>query len=111
MGLDQYAYTTSDQGDTIEIAYWRKHPNLHGWMEDKYKDQGGREEFNCINLYLDEEDIDELEASLKADLLPETTGFFFGTSGPHHEEMTRTFIKRARGCLKKGKQVFYTSWW
>ena len=24
-----------------EIAYWRKHPNLHGWMEDLYYKKGG----------------------------------------------------------------------
>lgn len=40
MGLDMFAYITrtcvSDVDfdapeDAMEIAYWRKHPNLHGW--------------------------------------------------------------------------------
>ena len=26
-----------------EIAYWRKHPDLHGWMENLYREKGGRE--------------------------------------------------------------------
>ena len=57
MGLDMYAYVATREGqqreyydgaewdettkDLVntkvnkprEIAYWRKHPNLHGWME------------------------------------------------------------------------------
>ena len=57
MGLDMYAYTASRAGQSsewwanaqldpdlgdfvntgvsrpVEIAYWRKHPHLHGWME------------------------------------------------------------------------------
>jgi len=36
MGLDMNAYVASgpDQEVTArELAYWRKHPNLHGWME------------------------------------------------------------------------------
>ncbi len=42
MGLDMYAMVTNEQFDsevdfkperTSELHYWRKHPNLHGWME------------------------------------------------------------------------------
>ena len=33
MGLDQYAYVLREDGETLEIARWRKHPDLHGWME------------------------------------------------------------------------------
>ena len=38
MGLDMYAYTATKpdadyETEQREIAYWRKHPNLHGWME------------------------------------------------------------------------------
>ena len=38
MGLDQYAYVANKAGSEYndqsrqEIAYWRKHPNLQGWM-------------------------------------------------------------------------------
>ena len=42
MGLDMYAYVASknDEGENVterELAYWRKHPNLHGWMEELWK--------------------------------------------------------------------------
>lgn len=30
MGLDQWV---TIRGEKEPIAYWRKHPDLHGWME------------------------------------------------------------------------------
>ena len=73
MGLDQYATarkgepTTNDEGyiyyeDSMELAYWRKHPNLHGWME-LLAEQKGLEygSFNGIELELTWEDLDALE--------------------------------------------------
>jgi len=27
--------------DVAELAYWRKHPNLHGYMHNLYKELGG----------------------------------------------------------------------
>ena len=53
MGLDMYAFTTSetipavdfkDPADSAELPYWRKHPNLHGWMEQPYRQKGGKSE-------------------------------------------------------------------
>lgn len=47
MGLDMYAYVTDETpdgnvdfevGSLSELHYWRKHPNLHGWMEKLYSD-------------------------------------------------------------------------
>ena len=84
MGLDQYAAirldTKDEEGiwDTEELAYWRKHPHLQGFMENLYVEKGGTEEFNCVDVELTLEDIDALEASVKGDELPETGGFFFG---------------------------------
>jgi hypothetical protein len=39
MGLDMYAYAATKSNADYEtgqheIAYWRKHPNLHGWMKN-----------------------------------------------------------------------------
>jgi hypothetical protein len=42
MGLDMYARTTKEPlagavdfkvSEPSELHYWRKHPDLHGWME------------------------------------------------------------------------------
>ena len=38
MGLDMYAYVGTE--GQCELAYWRKHPNLHGWMEKLWESKG-----------------------------------------------------------------------
>lgn len=120
MGLDMYAYKTEQQiaqagfnepDDATEIAYWRKHPNLHGWMEALYERKGGTALFNCETVRLESGDIDALERAVKADLLPPTTGFFFGESRPEEKDDDLAFIKAAREALAEGYNVFYTSWW
>ena len=125
MGLDQYATARKGEGtidddgythykDSFEIAYWRKHPNLQGWMEDLWIAKGaeGGVEFNCVDLELDEEDLDKLEESLDSKELPETTGFFFGSNADdHYAEADREFIVAARAAIKQGYTVVYSSWW
>tara|TARA_R100001082_G_scaffold44826_1_gene23946 strand:- start:211 stop:582 length:372 start_codon:yes stop_codon:yes gene_type:complete len=123
MGLDQYATArkgearTDDEGytyyeDSKELAYWRKHPNLQGWMEELYHEKGGEEEFNCVDVELTLEDLDALEESLDDEALPETAGFFFGTdSSDHYAETDREFIREARAAIKQGYTVVYSSWW
>ncbi len=124
MGLDMYAYRTSDalpkpvdfdpQDLTViqEIAYWRKHPNLHGWMEALYREKGGSaEDFNCVPVELTAEDIDKLEAAVTFSALPHTTGFFFGVSQPEDRELDLKFIEDARAAFAEGDRVYYHSWW
>ena len=123
MGLDQYAMArkgeskTDEEGfeyyeDSMELAYWRKHPNLQGWMQDLWYTKGGEGEFNCVDLELEAEDLDLLEQSLDEEALPETTGFFFGTdSSIHYAEQDREFIREARAAIKQGYTVVYSSWW
>ena len=98
--------------DSMELAYWRKHPNLQGWMQDLWYTKGGEGEFNCVDLELEAEDLDLLEESLDEEALPETTGFFFGTdSSIHYAEQDREFIREARAAIKQGYTVIYNSWW
>lgn len=120
MGLDMYAFTTSekipavdfkDPKDSAELFYWRKHPNLHGWMEKLYQQKGGRRQFNCANVRLDEADLNELETAISNDALPHTTGFFFGETRPEEKNDDVEFIAKAREAIASGKAVFYTSWW
>jgi len=121
MGLDMNAFITETDiaevdfafpKDSLEIAYWRKHPNLHGWMEELYRDKGGSAAtFNCVNLRLDATDIDALELVVLADVLPLTTGFFFGESTPEDKADDLAFIAKARELLAQGKAVFYSAWW
>ena len=120
MGLDMYARATREKPETAfgfeiedaeELHYWRKHPNLHGWMQNLYAKKGGRELFNCIALVLTAEDLDRLEADVRAGTLPPTQGFFFGQSDGSENDDDLAFISKARAALADGKTVFYDSWW
>lgn len=123
MGLDQFIRTTAADipavdfdipEDAVQIHYWRKHPNMHGWMERLYRDKGGRgEDFNCDNLRLDLEDLVSLEIDLKGKRLPTTEGFFFGRSNGGDEELKDDlqFIEAAKGAIECGLKVFYRAWW
>ena len=95
-----------------EIAYWRKHPNLQGWMEQLWREKGGEGEFNCVDVDLTLEDLDALEQTLDGKALPETQGFFFGdNSDDYYSWQDREFIREARERLANGYKVVYTSWW
>ena len=134
MGLDQYANAHKGEGkfatttwkladggervethadmeweDSMELAYWRKHPNLQGFMEEKWCGEG---EFNCVDIELDLKDIDELEEAVKGSDLPDTGGFFFGgDSSEHYKEQDLQFCADARKALGDGYTVVYSSWW
>ena len=114
MGLDQYAMARTPEGEAEEIAYWRKHPNLQGWMENLWIEKGaqGGTEFNCVELELTLEDIDRLEQDIRDELLPSTQGFFFGDEADkvYHDEDLE-FCLNARKILEDEGELFYTSWW
>jgi hypothetical protein len=137
MGLDMYAYVAqrANQRDEFyegaefnettreyenktttkprELAYWRKHPNLHGWMELLAEQKKLKyDSFNGIELELTWEDLDALEHAVKHNRLPGTSGFFFGEdSDKHYRQSDLEFIKNARAELFLGLKVFYNSSW
>ena len=137
MGLDMYAYAAAKEGEQAafdqgskwdaeqddmvnpialaprEIAYWRKHPNLHGWMErlaeSKNLQYGS---FNGVELELTWADIDALEQAVTHKQLPATSGFFFGRDADElYYDDDLAFIKNARAELFLGLKVFYNSSW
>tara|TARA_R110000824_G_scaffold142854_2_gene310177 strand:- start:466 stop:825 length:360 start_codon:yes stop_codon:yes gene_type:complete len=112
MGLDQYANKVNKKGNKTEIAYWRKHPNLQGWMENLYREKGGTKEFNCIDLELDKNDIDRLEIDINNNDLPTTMGFFFGEHKDcYYKAQDLEFCKDARKTIQKEQTVIYGSWY
>jgi hypothetical protein len=121
MGLDMYAFTLRRPPATevdfpiegaVELHYWRKHPNLHGWMESLYRAKGGKGEcFNCATVMLRATDLDRLEDAVRHRRLPHTIGFFFGASDGSEQDDDLLFILNAREAIAIGKTVFYTSWW
>lgn len=135
MGLDQYAHAKWDGIEEQEqLCYWRKHPNLNAWMEELYYKKnnlsdppGGLEEvgdgtiirhtsmasqFNCENVELNEEDLDNLAVLVKNNILPKATGFFWGSdSDEEYKERDLEFIENARKVLSDGGKVLYHCWW
>jgi hypothetical protein len=131
MGLDQYAYSTSQIPDTpvdfetpedrLLIHQWRKHPDLQGWMEALYFARGGKGQnsgfvdgitFNSGNrVALTLEDIDHLEFAIQNGNLPKTEGFFFGKSSGEERMDDLLFTVQARLEINAGRCIYYTSWW
>jgi hypothetical protein len=136
MGLDQYAYATPQGTDEQEeLAYWRKHNRLQGWMEALWEDKGRPNfndlenpmgDFNCVPVEITISDLEQLEAEVTNKTLPETGGFFFGNDSfgwedengnppaegdYHYKKDDLTFIENARKAIEKGKKVFYNCWW
>ena len=113
MGLDQTAYTKNKDGEQEEIQYWRKHNALDGWMEALWRTKGNDGEWNCSELELTMQDIEQLEACVVNDSLPETSGFFYGGDSrldEYKKEQTLEFISDAYDTLREGKKVFYSAW-
>ena len=137
MGLDMYAYAAARAGqqtefyegavwdeelkesvnlDVIkprEIAYWRKHPNLHGWMERLAESKGlDYDTFNGVELELTFDDIMQLERDINNSNLPSTEGFFFGSDADeYYKEHDLAFVYEAKSRLFLGQRVFYNSSW
>ena len=141
MGLDMYAYVATRAGQQEEfyegaewdneikdhrnpnvnrpreIAYWRKHPNLHGWMAQLWLLHEGNalretDNFNGIELELTYDDLDDLEYAVQNNRLPSTSGFFFGDSADdYYKESDLKFIQEARAEMFLGLKVFYNSSW
>ena len=97
-----------------ELYYWRKHHDLHGWMEELYRAKGGAaEEFNSVNVELTLDDLVELEKAVRRGQLPHTTGFFFGDNPPDEESVKDDlqFVNDAKSEIAAGRKVYYFSSW
>ena len=148
MGLDMYAYVAARAGAQAEfhkdahwdkeknamvnpnatkpreIAYWRKHPNLHGWMERLWERKGYPRvdiknyapdedpDFNNVELELTWDDLEQLEQDIRSKNLPNTSGFFFGNDADdHYREQDLKFVRDAKAEVFLGLRVFYDSSW
>jgi hypothetical protein len=95
-----------------EIAYWRKHPNLHGWMHRLWESRGNSGEFNGDELELTWDDLDQLEQDIRNKNLPDTSGFFFGRDADdEYREHDLKFVRDAKAEAFLGLKVFYNSSW
>jgi hypothetical protein len=61
---------------TLELGYWRKEPDLHGYIVQTFADGVD----DCAPISLTTEHMRKIIEAILADKLPHTEGFFFGKS-------------------------------
>ncbi len=112
MGLDMYLrgerflpteIKDNDSGfpktsETYRLGYWRKHPNLHGFIVKTFADGDD----DCRPVELDKDAILAIMEAIQGRQLPHTTGFFFGQSECTDEEMQEdlAIFRRALAWLE-----------
>lgn len=86
--------------EIYNIAYWRKHPNLHGYIIQNFANG----EDNCQEIDLSKGDLEKIIEAIKTKDLPPTTGFFFGTSysdnDDENNELDAESIKKLESAIK-----------
>lgn len=100
------------KSEQIALGYWRKHPNLHGYIVNTFAD--GEDE--CQEIRLGKEDIENIIEAVKEKRLPVTSGFFFGASDGSEIKGDLKILKDALKWLntpEEGvwKSVIYQASW
>lgn len=95
-----------------ELGYWRKHPNLHGYIVKTFAN--GVDE--CQEIFLTKENVEKILYAIEYRELPHTTGFFFGKSDGTEKDEDIKIFKRALEWLEKGdkdnwRSIFYQASW
>jgi len=99
-------------GHTIELGYWRKHPDLHGYIVQTFAE--GKDE--CQDIELCTDDLVKILAASEAGDLPHTEGFFFGESDETDKPHTKTVLEGAIKWLEEkedrvSRSVIYRASW
>jgi hypothetical protein len=110
--------------EVYDLAYWRKHPDLHGWIVKEFAN--GIDE--CQDIHLSETALEQIIKAVKDDDLAHgTEGFFFGRSYQpgeadayySYKEQKREDLKQLRHALRWLKKqsekyfnyVYYKASW
>lgn len=110
MGLDMHLKGVDEDGTDVELGYWRKHPDLHGFFVNEFG--GGVDECQRIPLLLN--DLIRALETTKANKLPKTTGFFFGQSQAEDKPETIKILEKAIKWVSEDgfrRTVYYRASW
>lgn len=124
-----------DKCDMEELYYWRKHSDLHGLMEEiylsklddiifdveEYEEENNvsitwkddlYDDFNCIPLILEKEDVIDIIERHKNNEIPEARGFFWGESEKSDfDESLKEFEDVLKNTDWDNEMCIYNSWW
>lgn len=95
-----------------EIGYWRKHPNLHGYIVQNFANG----EDNCREIELGVDELKQIIKAVRGKTLPHTQGFFFGSSDNASIKEDITILTKALDWVKKEEKnvsryvVYQASW-
>lgn len=71
--------------EEFDLGYWRKHPNLHGYIVNNFSRDPTTYDGGDINLTVN--DLLQIIDAIKNRELPHTEGFFFGESATDPSEI------------------------
>ena len=89
----------------LELGYWRKHPNLHGYIVNEFADGVD----DCRDIDLSAERLKQLIHAVKDHELPHTEGFFFGKSEGSNTE-TSEDLRILEGALAWLENESFGGW-
>jgi len=89
----------------LELGYWRKHPNLHGYIVQEFA--GGVDE--CQEIELSEENMEQIIGAIEDKNLPETSGFFFGQSSDSDDQNSVEQLEAAIKWLRTDEKGIFRS--
>ena len=84
------------EGVTLILGYWRKHPDLHGYIVQEFADGHDK----CQEIPLTVAAIRQIIDAIKRNALPHTEGFFFGESDGSEDVESIAVFERALAWLE-----------
>lgn len=133
MGLDQYAYVVKKSKNIKDIYdiydndekerpfivnddlfYWRKNYEIHDWMLELAKKKGfkgGKNDFNCVMVRLEEKDIKEFRKEIEKRRFVDAGHDWDKDVFEMDKDRDERFCNDAERALEEGFAVFYDSWW
>ena len=117
MSLDQYVYRVNKSAVIDDFGFkddlykeinimvmdfgsvWE----LQNYMSNLYESRGGKGEFNCKYIKVEEDDIKDLESAIKEGTLK--------VEHPYDMELIESFIEIAKKVFEVGDCIYYYSWW
>lgn len=98
----------------LELGYWRKHPNLHGFIVNEFANSVDE----CQDIPLELEHLKVTVKAIKEKTLPATDGPFFGHSDGSEDANSIKIFNQAIDWLKKddpksdeSRTVYYRASW